>query len=409
LVLSLVYCFALLFTGCIVLVLFPRAFARPAVLPHEETEDTIAARTSRSVTFDINEPISSDPLDPEDSAGDAILVGSTTMPNELKNRLNHLKGRISQLRTELVSERALRKRKDRSLIKLARELNRRGGEMESKNRQIVRLAQTITELEKRLGVSRLTLATSGSEDSSCDVSPLPAAVTSRSFAQDIGNTSFHSEITEPTSNLGYSKNFLPEDGPRLPAELSKQSAQLLPPVAHRGPLTAPNFTKHHFIRAIILSVCAYCLYATDCFSKDALCGPVFPGSELFVKEDTRRTARWEAPWWAPRKVKVRAFDVLCRAEHATLAAQDESAVSARKERRRTRLVCADGKLVAYDLIDPAQLVKTADVTTMLPASGTVAKQLWQKRASSVRVGARAIELVNKNGDTIEVIPAPWTI
>jgi hypothetical protein len=343
---------------------------------------------------------------------DDHLIASSSVPDQLAHRLTTMKSRIAQLRLDIAAEKLARKRKDRNIVKLAKELNRRGMEMEFKDSQIVKLAQTINDMERRIHLL-LDEANAKALDEKKSF-PLTQEITQNVDEKlSLDNVDLQSDTTQPIGNNFWSRPPTKEfDFPNVleHSTLSFNSNGDLFTDAIKRSKRGHALRRLALVAIIFLTISL--LYSMDWLSYDALCSPVLPGFELYGPNDDRQIFVLEAPWWAPRKIKAQAFQSVCRPNSNFTASS----------RFRVRIVWTGGKLSAYSMEDTLDwwLFQSSVLGYLLPSrfvssrqyqapSTTEAKLLWQKRASNARFGARSIHVLNKKGDVTESIEAPWTI
>lgn len=263
-----------------------------------------------------------------------------------------LRKRISDLRMELKSEKSLRKREDRNLVKLAQELNKRIDEANEKEVKVQELMKTINDLESKVQnryhetKQDFHVQFRAYQDDETRILELDTSVTK--LRQQLFDATIEAD------NLRA----------KLAANVIMQTKK---EEIFRNNLRDPFSTSNVIV--IILSVAVATLFLGDSglLSLNAVCSPIIPGKYL-------ETGTFDAPWWAPATLKAEMFHNVCG------------------RRPRTRISLKNNKMRLSEISN----------------ASNEAKLLWHGQAShGVVVGSKSIHIKTKGG-TIQVA-APWSI
>lgn len=290
-----------------------------------------------------------------------------------------LRERLTHLQVDLQAERTLRKRKDKNLIKLAKELNRRSTSVQEKDVKIKEMETTVRELEFKI------------EKSQRESSEQIQAELSKSRAHGIRILELDGIVSELRKQLLDS---------HMEAEClrSKLTAKVM--VCHDDPLSkeedlsltsvetsatntdclqSENRSSSHsssrasswslFIGTILLIMLPIG-FATIGSDWDSFCGPVLPGTVLVPG-----TKSYEAPWWVPMEnSKESIFSAVCG------------------DRPRTKMSWKGNKLFIYKL--------SVSDKKSLPI-------VWQRKAPlGVQVRSNSISVNTNQGS--KTWKAPWS-
>jgi hypothetical protein len=247
---------------------------------------------------------------PEDSAADLTDYGqhprtvrfldSEVFEEEKRSLSDHsmesdlvqvLKERLAEVQADLKMERAIRKRKDKNLVKLAKELNRRTSEVQEKEEVMDDMAARIKSMESTLTKQLLSY-----RDVSIDNESKIAA-----FDESI--MSLRMQLAQATS-----------ESSSLRAKLREEAA------THMN--ESHSITKLESLQPrsmserkvwIALSSLACILFSSSSMwfspiSMNGICSPAMPGSFLSHKNNS---GAMMSPWWAHRSFKDQAFDMIC--------------------------------------------------------------------------------------------------
>jgi hypothetical protein len=265
--------------------------------------------------------------------------------------IEKLRSQLTQAQVDLSGEKAIRRRKEKNLVKLAKELSHRQTEAELKDRKIKQLEGRIDETEKLLEEMKRDVEDAAQKHRAAvrenDALVTELEQTVRSLRKELFESNLERDRLRATSGAG---------------ELV-QSA-----VAEKSALSSS--VSRLTVKRIMIAAALGAAVAAAVFGvPNAVCAPVRPGRKLTPDADSV----FEAPWWAPSPVKEVAFAAVCGS------------------RTRTRLTWNGDRLSVHTLTGNGE-----------------ASTLWQGRASGgVRVSSDRISLQSKKG-SIERVRAPWS-
>ena len=392
------------------------------------TSNTSTTSTPKGVTFA--------PSPPRSSSSGGILVNNddspdaTLSPDELVLALREVRSDLAQARMDLSAEKAIRKRKEKNLVKLAKQLNTRTTTIDDQQKQINGLIEAQAKLETRLDTARQELEqlTERYEKASRDHH---AEITEQQTKHRDLCRQHDDRVAELTAAHGRQseelrrevlKSHLDADRLRVcgsgrtdahtyriimvrlisivsslisyicsPFRYSLQT-QIASIEMQNNPDSADAVVKRTMLesmassrssiakgngltKSVVVAICAAFfipIFAYFMFSGDAICAPCFPGTNLvdapFIGE---------APWWAPDSTKESMFSLLCGSD-----------------RIRTRIEWSGGS--------------GASMLIVTNANEPPSKQraLVEKKALKADVGAEKIRATRANGKS-EDIAAPW--
>lgn len=297
----------------------------------------------------------------------AGMVDATVVINEEEEKekisvLEKLREQLYKTQADLATEKSSRKRKEKSLIKLAKELNNRSADGGSKDSKILEMTETIEDLEVRLAErNRVTILELPKLKAKCARLEADLAVHENSEKQ------LRHQLKEASSEVTKVKS-------ELEAALSEQVSQKeVVTYASELKIVPETRTRSSARGATAIALGFVAMYAVavgivvqkDVVSMDDVCAPVLPGSKFFATDN----AIFEAPWWAPDTVKEQTFSILCGG------------------RVRTRLEIDNGSV---------------------EISSTAGESLWQRRnVGGLTVDSDKMTVRNKWG-YVEEVPAPWS-
>lgn len=268
---------------------------------------------------------------------------------------------LSQVQTDLSAERVMRKRKEKNLVKLAKELNKRTSDAHLKETTINEMTTTITELEGKLqnnhreNAQDLQTYRAACRENETKISELDSAV-----------SALRKELLEANLEADHLRT-------RLSMNSVKPTVRTLDfsPNPTMKTTEKSNFSLKYSIVFMILASCTFFAVSRDILSIDAICSPVIPGSVLTTSVD----GTVSAPWWAPESMKVQSFNTVCG------------------DRPRTQISWKGDKLIVHTL---------SSDSSKNPAIA------WQGRAPlGVKVDARGMSIKTKTGTT--QAKAPWAL
>lgn len=302
----------------------------------------------------------------------AIKIESKTLVREEEEDtsktflLDKLREQLHKAQAELATERSNRKRKEKSLIKLAKELNNRSEIEASKEKAILEMAETIEDLEMRLA--------DRNRDFVVDFPKLKA----RCAKQEAEIDDHEKRTRQLRQQLEEARVEADKAKGALIALLSKQVSSKkdifvpLGETEQKGVVVSSKTRSSgaHGANIVITFIALLALalgvaVQNEFVSMDDVCAPVQPGSK-FLSTDK---AVFEAPWWAPKAVKEQAFVTFCG------------------DRLWTRLHVDNGNVDIF---------------------GASGKSLWHGRAlGGLTVDSNKITIRHKRG-SVEEIRAPWS-
>jgi len=302
----------------------------------------------------------------------------------LKKKLAKTQKKLSAALVDLSAEKTLRRRKEKNLLKLAKELTSRAAELKDKDGQI-----------------DLLLKSNGKGDDASKIYKQQEAVIAGLRRQIVQANSDTDRLRAKLARERKKKNratldrirrfgnIVPDAEGRkrlvLPAAIAVVVVGLLFAAAAVAPYNDAAAKMKRTVKENVSSVRNAAL--------DVLCAPAMPGSSFPAEEAGKKSGgsssrTFEAPWWIPSSVsgpsaKTAAFRLVCGAD-----------------RLRTSLVWGSGKLSAYRLV------------TVENGNGDQQQPIWtNRRAKSVEVSkwGDAIILRDKRGDVSDEIAAPWIL
>lgn len=324
------------------------------------------------------------------SNGDSL--DATLSPEDLLSTLKEVRSDLAQARMDLSAEKAIRKRKEKNLVKLAKQLNTRTSTIEDQKKQIDSLVVSQTNLESRLETTRRELEqlTERHEKASRDHH---AEIMDQQTKQRELSRDHDARIAELTAAHGKQSEELRRDvlksqldADRLRTQIASAEMQKNPSGADavvdrtmRESIAAASSSSNGigWLKPIVVSICAAFfipILAYSVSSGDAICAPCSPGTNL-----ADSTFIGEAPWWAPEPTKESMFNLLCGSS-----------------RTRTRIEWSGG--------NGSSMLAVINANSKEPRS----KQdiLLEKKALTATVGADKIRAKRANGKS-EDITAPW--
>lgn len=271
---------------------------------------------------------------------------------ELQARVRNLQVQMTDAIISLSSERAARRKNEKNLLKLAKELQKRANEISSKNDQVIKFAEAVNQAEIRARAA-------------ADVHKMEMSALRRGHEIEIEQIRAENEETIDSLQQKLVQANMTIQG--LKRELRTLQSSVQDTNNDSSAKDIPSKKKIPFVpRLIAAALVGMLLY---CFPlMDATCAPATP---LTTVESDATVL--EAPWWVVSPLKQPIFSCLCA------------------PRTRSRLVwTADGTLTALAL--------NSEVETIL----------WSFPATAARIGWSKIYLKNERGRTTNAIDAPWS-
>lgn len=227
---------------------------------------------------------------------DASLATSYVLDEEIV-QLRHTAAIVANLQIKLkdakhqaAHERAMRKRKEKNLIKLAKEMNVRNQEKGKISNAVHEMEETIIDLEERLAIKSREL------------------VRLEAVCEQHRHTVHCAEVEQAKHE----------------AKLARQELlDVIHGATHRSPKSSSLGTvvQHVICYTILLMVCSIAFLRSPLVHPSVMnivCAPMPPGSYV-AASDTDESRVFTAPYWAPEVYKRELFAVLCPGrKHTTL-------------------------------------------------------------------------------------------
>lgn len=278
-----------------------------------------------------------------------------------------LREQLHKAQADLATERFNRKRKEKSLIKLAKELNSRTANGHVTEKKMMEMVETIEDLEIRLAERNRHISVKLPElQAECAKREGELADAAKM------NQRLLQELEGVQSELGMAKRDLMQVTRAVPSP---------PDIAGRSQLPVDTLdigrtdeSRKRGVGGASIVIGCMALFATiigvglktEALSLDGICAPVQPGSKFSGTDQ----GVFEAPWWAPKAAKERVFPVVCG------------------ERLRTRVEVGYGNVEVF---------------------GAAGKSLWRGRAmGGVTVNSNFISTRTKRG-SVDLVPSPWAV
>lgn len=208
---------------------------------------------------------------------DLFLSGSDE--HFLENKVDDVNQQLQQALADLSAERVLRKQKEKNLVKLAKELNKRSADAALKERKLIQMSETVNSMH--------------------------AALQQQRQIQCIDQHRYQTAVQESDEQAA----FLKETSATLRSELKEAKLHL--------ELLRSQLASHsgsNIIRYAVLSGLAILFAVVSVPTSgivNATCAPIRPGSRFFPNPHRDQPDAFEAPWWAPHGTKETAFSWMC--------------------------------------------------------------------------------------------------
>mmetsp|Transcript_20626 Transcript_20626/g.30291 ORF Transcript_20626/g.30291 Transcript_20626/m.30291 type:complete len:472 (+) Transcript_20626:446-1861(+) len=354
---------------------------------------------------DRNAPVTGFAVDPSDAL--------KSLP-ELLQCISQTRQELSQAKIDYNAERAMRRKKEKNLIKLAKQLNARHTELDRKELEIARCTSAISRLETQLADANETLAgvISKHEQETTNlhakiamdqirvrdmhyeredqISRLNSAHASQ--CEELRHELLSSHVdaqnlrimlanyeTGPTNHTSRSPGHL--NGTVSPPKMKRR--RRLHTIIKSEPLLFGDWkAKDAFMGLLLIaSLCIAFMGHFGLFSRNALCAPSFPGTTL---DRSTPHCFHESPWWAPPKYKATAYDWMCHQKG------DEQ-----HRRQRTGLEWNRNTLTLTNLMD-----------------GKIHKRV--KKVSAIKIMSHGVKIWDRDGffesdgNVVDVV-GPWAV
>jgi hypothetical protein len=275
-------------------------------------------------TLDLGSPMP--PSTPNVTAQIDAKVSLTTEEMKYRSYIHEkLREQLEKAQADLASERINRKRKEKSLIKLAKELTKRSAEREMKEKAILELSETIDDLESRLGHRNRELVVELPRlKAQCAQHQADLAVYGRDTielrarlqeARLEADKAKGKLIDHLSTRLSFSEVSFSENSDEVfmtPPPSTTSAPRDVAASYDKLDRTSPSESVFRFTNK--LAAVIFCLVLSwgmavqnEAISMDNLCAPVSPGTKFFRTDE----GIYEAPWWAPAVAKEPVFAALC--------------------------------------------------------------------------------------------------
>eukprot|EP00978_Attheya_sp_CCMP212_P017979 scaffold48654_cov51-Attheya_sp.AAC.1 len=314
---------------------------------------------------------------------------------ELIANIVNIREQASQLKIDYSGEKALRKKKEKNIIKLAKQLNIRSGDIADRDRRIDLMVHRLAERETKLETTKRELdeLTSKSEKTSreyhAEITASQNKYREACRESDIRISELNDAHAKQCENLRRTILSTNLEADKLRMQVAGLQMRQAPGDADaimartmRNATTGADsreqledwYRRNKFV-VLITIICIPLLaliFKGDLLSLDAMCAPCIPGTEFGPHPVT-----CDAPWWAPGPVKQGAFDLMCG-----------------NYRVRSHLEWTGGtKSSRLSLTDLGS--KDSHI-------------LLDKQGASAKLNAHEIIITNKGGKSTE-FPSPWNI
>jgi hypothetical protein len=255
---------------------------------------------------------------------------SQSDPGSESDLIQLLRERLVQVQTDLSTERATRKRKDKNLVKLAKELNKRTSDSHEKESKIHEMAKRINEMESSVqshhieNVQEVQTYREAYRENETRIVELDGAV-----------SNLRKQLLEANLEADLLRTKLSSDmiqGAPRQADENENRTMDEGIAVHQNRSQLSRLGRAIFISLLFsLMVVTAILHfgnSSELISLNSVCAPVMPGSVLqnYSKSDV-----FEAPWWAPSTMKTQLFEIFC------------------PDRPRTRMSWKGDKLIIHNL------------------------------------------------------------
>lgn len=348
----------------------------------DSTATPVASNSSvKGVTFAPSPPRSSN-----GGGGKNVMDASndaTMSREELLMALKDVRSELAQARMDLSGEKAIRKRKEKNLVKLAKQLNNKSTTFDEQSQQLMALEVRYDAAKKELDelTTRHEKATRDHHAEITDQQTKQREMSRQHDARIDEMTAEHGRQTEELRRQVLESK-LEQDKLRMTiAQLQMaaepQNADRVVDRTLRESMAKSTSSKSspssgRIVRAAGLLLVPLLAYFAS--SSDSICAPCSPGTRL-----DGSSYIGEAPWWAPPPLKRSVFPVLC------------------SDRTRARLEWSGGSGTSKLLV--------VDADAEVPGSKQAV--LIEKKAMRATIDGREIRATMSASGKAENIVAPW--
>ena len=305
--------------------------------------------------------------------------------DELRSTLKDVRSELAQARMDLSAEKAIRKRKEKNLVKLAKQLNARSTTVEDKAQQLTALEARYEGTKKEL--DELTIrhekATRDHHEEITDQQTKQRELSRQHDARNAELTAEHGRQAEELRRQVLQSKL---DADKLRMQIAQMQMAAEPQCADRVvdrtlresmATTSSSSSRASASSGIVFLAAGLLLIPLLAFvasSSDAMCAPCLPGTKL-----DGSTFVGEAPWWASGPSKSAAFSLLCA------------------DRTRARIEWSGGSGMSKLLV--------ADADAEVPGSKQAI--LLEKKAIRATIDGREIRATMSDSGKAQNILAPW--
>jgi hypothetical protein len=306
----------------------------------------------------------------------------TLSKDELLSLIKELRSELSQARMDLSGEKAIRKRKEKNLVKLAKQLNTRSTTMDEQSQQLSALEERYGDTKKELDelTARHEKATRDYHAEITEQQTKQRELSRQRDARVAEMTAEHGRQTEELrrqvleSKLEQDKLHLKLASMQMAAE--PENADRVVDRTLRESMTVSSSSRSSpssviFVAAALLLVPLLAYFAS---SGHGICAPSAPGTKLDGSSYVG-----EAPWWAPGPLKSSVFSLFC------------------SDRTRTRIEWSGGSGMSKLVV--------VDADAEIP--GSKEALLLEKKAMKATIDGQEIRATMSASGKAENIIAPW--
>eukprot|EP00521_Asterionellopsis_glacialis_P009098 CAMPEP_0195286050 /NCGR_PEP_ID=MMETSP0707-20130614/3657_1 /TAXON_ID=33640 /ORGANISM="Asterionellopsis glacialis, Strain CCMP134" /LENGTH=408 /DNA_ID=CAMNT_0040345643 /DNA_START=273 /DNA_END=1499 /DNA_ORIENTATION=- len=313
-----------------------------------------------------------------------------------------------QVQIDLSAEKAVRKKKERNLIKLAKELNKRAEEQKKHAAQTTQMDDKVAKLQEKVETTKkeleqmTELQERKSHEHHVEITALQdkyrqAMKEHNEKTEDLRREILEANLTADKlrSKLARLEMVHAPDHADMIAERTMRDAMSTAAMNQDDDVTTPAPPRKKKTRIMVpllmgmIAIVVGIMHNMDMLSWNAMCSPTMPGTTF-----SNTNASTEAPWWAPPPLKSPLFSVMCG-----------------EERVQTRMEYTHNSGNGQHKLALWSVPPTEE-----GGEGTVQQQqqptlLWEKRiGSQVTIFPDHLVITDKRGKTEEVQNGlPWTL
>mmetsp|Transcript_28988 Transcript_28988/g.40627 ORF Transcript_28988/g.40627 Transcript_28988/m.40627 type:complete len:471 (+) Transcript_28988:274-1686(+) len=315
-----------------------------------------------------------------------------------------------QVQIDLSAEKAVRKKKERNLIKLAKELNKRAEEQKNYSTKAAKMDEKVLGLQEKLESTKQELEDikekheKKSHEHHVEITALQDKYRAATKEHNDKTEELRREILEANLTADKLRSKLarlemvhsPDHADMIAERTMRESAMYDNDESTDETTTPKRKKKSRMILPIMMCMIAIgvgIMHNMDLLSLNAMCGPVMPGTTY---RDTNASS--EAPWWTPAPLKATVFGTVCSSE---------------EKRVRTRMEythhsgSGQHKLTLWSVPSSSDGSSSEEAETKTPPT-----LLWEKRVGNkVSIFSEHIVITDKRGKE-EDVPSgslPWIV